>query len=956
MEYNWNRIKETLVKELEDTFNDPNQPIYPFSLEDGLDLFCKTLIFRTGERDLDGIESRLIPTLYKYYLLPKDKNDAFNYLTQIATKLDSYLQRIVFLCNPVRYTQLKSQNKGMYHYLTASGININNIEFRSPMSSASTSVLETNFGSQLYEAYELRNVEAHTANDYTDGEIPHLLKSSLTIYLFTTFHYYSQLTATVGHIIIPEYIKLDEIVKELTPSGEYDIDMSRVVGRGTDLVNLKEISIDFNKITVLKSIGGIGKTTLLKSYAKQNKNNYNHVIWIFNQSGLVRTFNNNLVLLQNLNFSLSPSISDYENYQLIMNAIKKLSGKTLLMIDDLKDDNFETYSQLPIWENCHILGTTRLNLTHSFINLVSVGFLDFESAKTLFCKFYDGEASDEIMEILFDYIGYHTLTIELLSKTLENNFTIRNVEELTQYLKDQSISNEGWQVDVESQYDNETITLKNHLLNAFKLISLTDLEERILCHFSIIPPLQFSGEELKRLFSIEDPQNGEFVNSLNSLVKKGWLTLSGKMFQMHAMIQEVIKTACRPTFQTNSPLIEGLCNYLDVSQYYSISSKIKYITCAQHLLTIILEENDQINVLDNLVAVGLCNKGDSKNALVYAEKALAYAKKNMDDHMAYQTYSTIGMIYRHLGNLEKSEASYDTAIAIIEEASPKYINALQVYLSYGTLLEQLGQKKHIDKAKELYEYALEELEFFLENNDKEKQYLILRATILNSIGKIYNLRDQYDQAIKFQKDAYEQLLSHLGSNHEIVAITANNLGLSYAYNKDFENSLEYHKIAVTIIKDIFDENHPEFSTTMSGLANAYRDAGDIEKAKSIFKEVLDIGKRNLTQNHPTMARRLSNYAALCTLETESELAKNLYLEAIKIDVLNYGEKYPNVATCHLNLGRLFLREKKWDLAHTHFVTAKEIYESNNIDNEFSNSVNDHLKDLNPFFFKTEKLD
>jgi len=748
---------------------------------------------------------------------------------------------------------------------------------------------------------------------------------------------------------------LESLIKDLTPAAEYEIDMSEIIGRENNLINLKkEINRDLNKISVINSIGGIGKTTLLKGYAKENKKEYNQVIYVITQVGLVNTFINNVVLLDNLSIAINPNISDFENYKLIMNAIRKLSGKTLFLIDDLKDDDYETFSQLPFSANCQIVGTTRLNLSHSFINLVNLDFLDFDSARTLFCKFYTGEVAKEMLEVLFGYIGYHTLTIELLAKTLETNFVITGVEDLTNYLKELTISNEDWQVDVEMQYDNQTINLKNHLLKAFKLISLTDLETKIICHFSLLPIVQFSGPELKKLFSIEDSQNSEFVNALGSLVKKGWLNVSVKLYQMHAMIQEVIKAAIHPSLQENGALIEGLCDFLDVSEYHSIKSKIKYISCAQQVLSIIPDASNEINTLNNMVAIGLSAKGDYTNALVYANKGLVYAKKVRDNHKVYQTYSTIGMINRHLGNLQESQKCYEKAIDIIEETSPKYITALQVYINFGTLLEQLGQRKHINQAKELYEFALYELEFFLKNNENERQYIILMATIKNSLGKIYNLLDKYAQAISLQKDSYDNLLALLGSDHEIVAITANNLGLSYAYNKDHKNSLKYHKIALSIIESVYDENHPEFSVTKSGLANAYRNAGQEKKAKLIFKEVLDIGKRNLPENHPTMARRLSNYASLCRLESESETAKDLYLEAIKIDVYNYGNNYPNVATCHLNLGCLFFQEKNWEMAFSHFTNAKQIYQFNNIENEFSSSTNYYLQKLNAFYPKEGK--
>ena len=943
MDYNWDKIRATLKKELQTTFDDQNQPSYPFSLENGIDLFCKTLMFRTGEGDLDGIEIRVIPTIYKYYHTSKDKNDAFNYLTQLATKLDSFLQKIVFLFHPSDYTNLKNHNKGMYHYVQKSGINVNNIDFRFPLNTIPATSLTSNFGLQLYDSYRLRNIEAHTANDFNDTEIPNLIKSLLVIYLFTTFEYYNQLVAIVGNISIPQNINIIEIVKELTPAREYEIDLMNLIGRNNDLINLKqEVENHNNKIIALKNIGGIGKTTLLKAYVKNNKNDYNYIIWIPFQNNLINSFINNVVLLKNLDFSLVTNISPFENYKLLMNDINKLSGRTLLLIDDLQEDTVDNYSQLPLSTNCQIIATTRLRLANSSIKLLEIDFLDFDSAKLLFSKYYSGIINDELLTDLFGLIGFHTLTIELLAKTLETNFTIDGLEELIDYLRKDTISNESWQVAIQSEYDDETINLKNHLLKAFTLVSLSTLETEILSYFSILPTLQFFGNELKKLFSIQDSQNGAFIEALDSLVKKGWITKTANLYQMHAILQEVIKVTILPTFDKNFLLIKGLSSYLDVSAYFSIIEKTKYITCSQHVLTIINEECDETNTLNGLVALGLIGKGDFSSALKYAEKSLRYAKKIGDDHKVYQTYSTLGTINRHLGNLKESLEFYEKAIDLIEDSSPKYISSLNVYLNLATLLEQFGEKKHLNRAKQLYEYVLYELELFLESNEHERQYLILLGTTLNGLGKIYTLLDEHEKAIKFQKDAYDRLVKLLGDKHEIIGICANNLGLAYGYNKDFIDSLKYHEIAVSIQEEIFDETHPEVSISKSGLANALRNVGEIDKAKLIFKEVLEIGEKNLPKNHPTLARRKSNYATLCS-EAERETAKKLYVEAIEIDLYNYGDKNPNVATCNLNLGVLYLHEKNWILAFKHLQIANEIYDYNKINNEFSKLASDYLK-------------
>lgn len=946
MDYNWDKIKRTLKKEIQPVFDDPIQPNYPFSFDDGLDLFCKTLMLATGEDSLDGIEVRVIPTIYKYYHTPKDKNDSFNYLTQLVTRLDSFFQKIVFLFHHSDYLAFKSQNRGLFYYLRRSGINVNNIDFRQPLSSIPTNLLSTSFGAQLYDAYNLRNQEAHSANDFTDIEISKLINSTLVIYLFTTFEYYNQLLPIVGNLVIPEYIKTTEIVKELTPSGEYEIDLLDVFGRNNDLFDLKQKVEDIsnvNKIIALRNIGGVGKTTLLKAYVKNNKIDYNYIIWIPFQNDLISSFTNNIVLYENLGISLLPNISPFENYKLLMNNISKLSGKTLLLIDDLQEDTTVNYSNLPLSINCNIIATTRLRLANSLIKIVDIGFLDFASSKELFLKYFSGTVNDTQLTILFDLISFHTLTIELLAKTLETNFTIDGVNDLIEYLKNDSISNEDWQVAIPSEYDDENVNLKNHLLKAFSLIPLSSLETQILSHFSILPTLQYDGKELVKLFSIEKSQMRDFAEALDSLVRKGWIIKTANLYQMHAIIQEIIKIKIPPKFNNNLKLVEGLISYLSVKESISISQKTKYITCSQHILEILTDEEEEINVLTGLVAIGLNTKGDFSNALKYAEKSLNHAKKSKDDHKVYQAYSTLGMINRGLGNYKKSLEYYETAIDLIESLPEKYIHSLHIYSNLATLLEQLGELRHLNRAKEIYETVIDELTYFLENNEHEKHYLVFNATTLNSLGKIYTLLGKYENAIKIQQKAYDDLIKLLGNNHEIIGICACNLGLVYGYNNDFENSLKYHKISLSIQETVLDENHPEVAISKSGLANAYRNIGEIAKAKALFKEILELGERNLPEKHPTLARRKANYAVLCDSDSEKEMAKKLYYESIEIDISHHGDKIPDVGISNMNLAILFMKEEDWQSAYKHLQIANEIFAYNKTNNQFSSTTLEHIK-------------
>ena len=942
MNYSWNKIKQTLTKELKPIFDDPNQPVYPFSFDDGLDMLYKALAFKTGDTELDGIFDKLIPTIDKYYHQPKDKNDSFNYLTQIGTKLDTYLQKIVFLFFYTDYVTFKSSHKGMMAYLKKSGINKNSLLLNNPIGMISPSDLSTNFGQHLHKAYSLRNTEAHTATDYNDDEIPVLIKNSLVIYLFTTFEYYLQLQSSVGHIVILDEIKITEVVRELTASREYEIELSDLIGRNDDLDRLNNTVTQNDKIVVLNGIGGMGKTTLVKGYIKTLREDLNHIIWISFRDNLVQSFTTNLSLIENLGLAVPDNMPVDQLYLLIMNSLRKLPGKAIIAIDNLQEDTSELLEQLPLSPNCIVIATSRMKLLNSLIKLHEVGGLDFTASKELFAKYYTGNIIDAELQELLTLIGNHTLSIELLAKTLETNFTINSIKELTAYLDERSIGDEGWQVSVRSDYSDNEASLKTHLLNTFDLVALNELEKQLLLYFSILPTIEFTGEELVRIFDIEQSKVTGFIDCISSLVRKGWIKEINRTYQLHAIVQEVIRMRIPADFNNCAFVIEGLNKCLDVNPSSTQIPEIKIISSAETVLSLITNPNNSVLRLNFSVAIALKELGNYNAGLKYAYSALAIAVETDDIHQTYQCHSMIGMLNRLTGNLVESLKSYETAIEMIESLSERYITSVVVYSNLATLLEQLGNREHLFRAKELYETAIRDLKQFILNKDEYKEEQIHLALTQGSLGKIHILLGNYKPAVSLQQSAFDELSKLLSENHPSIGVAANNLALAYSHLANYDKSLKYYQLAISIEEKLFDHDHPRVSITQSGLANLYIQTGKLTEAKKILKEVLDSGLRTLPEMHPTLARRKANYASVCNLPEESDYAKQLYLEAIQIDEYNYGKNNPDVGLSNMNLGTLFFSEGNFPSAYKHFKAAYKIFL-------------DNYDDKHPYFITTRNF-
>lgn len=924
MKHSWDNIKNTIAKELKSTFISQQQSSYSFTFEEGLEVFCKTIIFKTGENDIDGIESKIIPTIDKYYHHSKDKSDSYNYLTQIATKLDTYLQKILFITDNPKYLRLKSQNKGMYHYVEACGINKNNIDFRNPISQIQDVLLNSNFGKQLYSAYNLRNIEAHTAIEHSDTEIPINFRNSLIIYLFATFENYNVLNRTVSTVDIPNEIEISEIARELTPPREYEISDEDIVGRESDIESLSSNIKNQDHIVLISGIGGIGKTTLLKGYLKKFKTNYNHIIWISYRENLINSFIQCVPLIENLQLNFPDIISDFEKFCIMQNRISKLPGNNILVLDNYSEDSSDNTSKLPFGNNWTILTSSRMELKSSKYYCIPTNKLNNTAAKQLFTKHYTGEVEEEALNELLELIEYHTLSIELLAKTLETNFTINGIPELLTHLIRYSISDEKWQVKLESNYSEYELNLRNHLLNAFKLSSLNKNEKRFLLYFSILPVELFSGSELIQIFQIPEDSISQFIDSLNSLHKKGWLKKVEGNFTSHAIIQEITKATIIPSEDNCKPVILGLSELLKIDDNVQISFKQRFIPSSLSVLKTIESSSEDICILCHFTSVVFKEIGSYNQASNLAEKALRIAEKLDAESLQWPIYSLIATINRKSGLLDEAFKNYKKSTDIINRTDRKDISMISVYINLGTLHEQMGNRENLMEAKSLYEFAIDELENFRRNIETNQYVEVHLAEAKGSLGKVFNLLGFNDKAIELQLYADSVFSTVLQKSNIPESINANNLGITFASINDFKNSFKYHQKAVKIQSEIFPEDHPELSVSLSGLASAYNNLGDKPKARELFEKVLNIGERTLNSDHPALARRKANLAAVLEIPKDLYRARKLYEEAIEIESKHYGRNNPSVANSIYNLGILHLEENNTLDALKKFTEALDI--------------------------------
>jgi len=219
--------------------------------------------------------------------------------------------------------------------------------------------------------------------------------------------------------------------------------------------------------------------------------------------------------------------------------------------------------------------------------------------------------------------------------------------------------------------------------------------------------------------------------------------------------------------------ISFLADQLSVKPGGNRLEKVRCIQPAVSALNQTNEDTVETGRLSNNLALIYMNMGDLKQALVYAQKAVAISEKNLpSDHLSLATsYNNLALIYKNMGDLEQALVYAQKAVAIIEKNLPSDHPSL--------------------------------------------------ATSYNNLALIYRDMGDLDQALFYTKKAVAIFDKTLPSDHPDLATSYNNLAMIYQDMGDLEQALVYVKKAVAISEKILPSDHPELATSYHNIATVY---------------------------------------------------------------------------------------------------------------------------------------
>jgi len=264
--------------------------------------------------------------------------------------------------------------------------------------------------------------------------------------------------------------------------------------------------------------------------------------------------------------------------------------------------------------------------------------------------------------------------------------------------------------------------------------------------------------------------------------------------------------------------------------YYNKGDYISALESWNNSLTIFNSIGDLsgvANIESNLGAIYF-NQGDDVNALDYYLKALKTAEEIKDTLRIVTTCINIGGVYSNKPSTKmKSVEYYMRALPLCESIDDKD--------AIGTVCVNIGEyhleKNVLDSALYYFEKSLVAFA-----NSENKPYALI------NIGKVYNKRGLYEEAIKYQDQALKQATSLKSKNDIALAL----LGLAETHEAkgDLDKAIKFYSDAKSISLEIGADY--QLKNAYQGLSNTNAALGNFKQAYENQNLLMEIKDRLFT--------------------------------------------------------------------------------------------------------------
>lgn len=488
-------------------------------------------------------------------------------------------------------------------------------------------------------------------------------------------------------------------------------------GRESELQKLHDLLTENGKVFV-SGIAGMGKTELVKAYAKAHKKDYTNILFLNFRSSLAETITAPVFAGDGGLMTVSDRYSNH------LRLLKTLSYSTLIIIDGFDTVAAEEPELAEIMRlRCRVIFTTRSSFENSAV--LNLAELSEENALFLFLAFFTrAETERETVTEIIRAIHFHTLAIELAARLLQRSFI--NPSELLGKLKS-GFGNPDTADKIRFTKDGTAFsdTYHNHIRTLFALGNLCDEDKYVMRCLSFVPERGIDARNFAIMAQLST------MNSINDLAEYGFIRTfepGDYTISLHPMIRDITVTDLQPTFTSCNQLMNSIkliCGFhgklvpnfqlfadiLDGIMTYIYADSPKFIPFAEDAFTYVFQHSTEalcekilarIEACDGLSANDkalLCDfraqilriyKKDNRSALDQEKQALLLCA-DLDSPLYINLCNNLGSLYMENGDLSNAEKYINIGFALLEKRGVINQDYISGHLVKGWLLCRLDR-------------------------------------------------------------------------------------------------------------------------------------------------------------------------------------------------------------------------------------------------------------------------
>ena len=482
------------------------------------------------------------------------------------------------------------------------------------------------------------------------------------------------------------------------------------IGRKEELKAVAKALQDHNPVFITGT-AGMGKSELVKTYAKKNEKKYTNIIHLFYGGDLKKC-------VAHMEFSDDTAdMSEEMLFDKHMRILKKLHSDSLIIIDNFnvlpkEDAFFKEFIKL----NCKILVTSRCNISQYETIKSSEMDADTELIELFYKHCPSAKSSQDVVKEIIQTVGCHTLTVCLSALSLTASGM--EPEELLAELKTCGLNiTSGEDVELYKDDDFTDGLMIEHLSKLLQLGKLSNQQLDILRNLSLLPVSGVIKNSFKNWMKLDN------LTDVNHLIKYGFINedTDNKKISLHPLLQEVIAIETMPTVTACSTLLDNL-----------------HLICLAHGLELRRPENviaSLISVTERIIV------DDGAYFLLFLQDVFPYLDKYLVSDYLPKLTERISYVMEEY----KLESPCDKALLLDYKAE-----CFLLKKDYGNAVKK--REKAINIMEKLH------------TKDADMRTTNLLSNLYNNLSNTYLLMKQGNEAAKALRTAFNIRIeyAHLG--------------------------------------------------------------------------------------------------------------------------------------------------------------------------------------------------